>query len=187
MKKVIELSTLSPWQQRIELAKDVIASLEAERIISQSGCWVRVENPGVYSGFDSELAGNDEIQLQEIIKDKKCQVCALGALFIESVRKFDNFTLGDLSGGYSIDNDDITVYLDGLFDYDQLLLIEVAYERGSGGYDVRWDFRDEDRAVANNAVAFGRTISDDRERLVAIMKNIIANDGEFIPPVVTDG
>lgn len=187
MKKVIELSTLSEKQIRIMLAKDVIASLEAERLISRSGSWVRLETDRCDTDyFSSEIIADSDVELQELIKDKRCEVCALGALFIEGIRRFDNFTVEDLSDGYSIDNDDIGIYLEGIFDEDQLMLIEVAYERGHGGYNVRFDFHDDMLKQGERAVEFGLSIKDDRERLIAIMQNIIDNDGTFIPPEEKD-
>lgn len=186
MNTVEALPEIGSAQLRIALAKDVIASLETERIISKSGSWVQIESDESICGFNTSISGSDDTQIQDIINNKKCQVCALGALFIESIRRFDSLTIGDLEDGYSVGCYDITEYLDNIFDEYQLKLIEVAYERGDGGFSVRWDFRDkEDREEAERAIEFGKTIDDDRERLIAIMNNIIKNYGDFIPPKVT--
>ncbi len=67
--------------------------------------------------------------------------------------------------------------MSGVFDTNELDHIEQAFEMNTdtlAGHDDDED--DDDYTYAE----FGEAYDDDGERLVAIMENIIANDGTFL-------
>jgi hypothetical protein len=128
-----------------------------------------------------------------------CTACALGSLFVSAVRACNNYTIGDARNG-NMNAMDIKQYLAerlDMFTVYQLSLIETAFEcetYGNFGTAKQW-------SEATAAIAFGskypkykrvynkfegrhknvRSERNDDLRLKAIMKNIIANNGTFIP------
>jgi len=71
--------------------------------------------------------------------------------------------------------------LNKIFSKKQLQLIEVYFEKGDGwfgeaGYTGNYIGED-----SRHVEYFNEAYPDDDERLVEIMKNIVANDGTFVP------
>jgi hypothetical protein len=66
------------------------------------------------------------------------------------------------------------------FEEQQLAAVECAFEMRDDLGDFR-DTLDNDPVTLDRAIAFGKRHRSDRSRLIAILKNIIANDGEFVP------
>lgn len=123
---------------------------------------------------------------------KDCKVCAIGACFLSYVRLYNNVTLGQLVGGYDTIKDDffdveyynIDHELAKVFSQRQLCLIETAFECGYIHFRVDdEDYKDlcHDSNEFSAAISFGEKYSVPKKRLMAIVKNIIKNNGEFIP------
>jgi hypothetical protein len=101
-----------------------------------------------------------------------CRVCAKGALFLSTVRRYNKASVKDVM----CDNMETA---EKMFGKHQFNLIEAAFEQ--------WDFTIPDtheeehgRPVPYEVQAFGNKYEDDTDRLVAILKNIIKNKGNFI-------
>lgn len=162
---------------RVKIAEDVIASIKASKLIPDTGNWVYVK-------LTDE---KPETQLQDIVNNKSCTVCALGALFVEAVRIKDELLVQELSYGNtcnSLSLRDVQAYLKDIFTHEQLMLIEMAYEYNHGNYHPT-DLESDKVDMGLRAVAFGLKYnlrdSSNEERMIAIMQNIIDNNGEFIP------
>jgi plasmid maintenance system antidote protein VapI len=182
-------AALSPEGKRVAIARDVLASLAAEKVIALTGTYIDTlgEGPGFFSLPSSEDA---QVWLEDA---PTCTTCALGAMMLSCVRKANNATIGMLRG-----RSNITARLAVHFDRRQLDLIETAFEQSihvwmnsQDDYD-RWPDQSELRVARDMfgqylRVArdmFGQDLARDYtsdERLTIIMQNIIRNKGTFVP------
>jgi hypothetical protein len=151
---------LTPKQFRIKLAKDVIAQIKAKKYIP-SHCYTQLNRPD-YSNGDKSA--------KEVINEKtsKCEVCGIGALVTSHIRFNNECSLWEYDALNQIIIHEI---LSPYFSEEQLWLIESAYERCA----------EDCLSVSHQAARFyGDEYEEASNRLVAIMKNIIENDGKFI-------
>lgn len=167
-------------QQRIIVARDVIAQLKAEKY-NAAHCYLDIT-------FKDGAKVKESDQLQcSMSKVASCDVCAKGAIFLSTVRKSDNFQIGDASVntdydsdriiGICLDHDEVVETASNVFSERQLDLIECAFEQShvlSEGSDLPSD-------VVDAAVTFGSDYCLDSVRLIAICQNIIDNEGIFNP------
>ena len=174
----------SPEQKRMLIAKDVIEQIKAKRFKPTSGTWVRPKmKNGAYLGVEEKFDGDESVR--ELFIGKKipaCDCCALGAMFMScttyndgtSVEAFEreidwefeeHVLKGKLSNG-----------LNSFFSVEQLRLIETAFEGGDGAF-----MAEDDDKEAQKAASWYDAMSGDDKRMVAIMENIIANNGTFVP------
>ncbi len=163
----------SKAEKRVEIAKDVLAQLRAEKIVASQG---------TYCFLDADIQGTEE--LREEVKGARCEVCALGALFMGDIRKNDKCKGVDVGLGlepdgfvnHYIDERAMRDRLGKLFSVKQTALIECAFEKG---IDPTNSLSENEYATAT---AFGNRYEDSSERLRVIMRNIIRNDGQFKLP-----
>lgn len=171
-----EFKKATKSQKRVMIAQDVLAQLKAKRYIPESGVWVEPR-------YKSGKMGNEEESVQKLFAEKnitKCNVCALGAMFMSCTNMNNNTTVDDLDdectgmlGDLISDNYKLSNGLNRIFTYQQLALIETYFENGDGYFqhqDIDYDHLDK----------FSVTYNED-ERLEQIMKNIIENQGTFKP------
>jgi hypothetical protein len=179
VKKNAEFKRATPAEKRVMIAKDVIAALKQKTIYSQSGTWCSTRGPI----FDDETLETYEkvydTQISSVIKDVSCDVCALGALFVCGVRRFNKITFGKLSEEVfsgaeegSFAQEHLEYFLKGYFSESQLSLIEIAFEKGYGGY-----FADDPKELLAKKMFKGTA----KNRMIGIMNNIIKNKGKFVP------
>lgn len=167
-------------EKRVQIAKDVIAQLDTKRLRAFEGVYVRGRGGSSNLKIDPEVFLLDETLDTEVrdLLAPQCDVCAKGGLFVAAVDRFDKLKLGDdlcpigNHGGCS----DPVEYLTGFFEYNQLELIEYAFERGGAG-DIVCGHEDMFKA----AEKFGRKFRSDDARMRAIMKNVIKHNGTFKP------
>lgn len=96
------------------------------------------------------------------------QVCALGACFLSHVDQFNKLKVDPYWDG-RLGRATITQQLSDVFTTQQMAMIEDAFEQESR------------RSDTVEALFFGNSFEDDKERLKAIMKNIIKNAGVLVP------
>jgi hypothetical protein len=185
---IAELTTQQ--QVRVAAAKDVLERLANRRAPLMA-------EQGTYTAVNS-------------VTHKICKVCAVGALFLGSIecRLFTRIREGEVLKGeyedaleYGLINDRLMQnVVEKVFDQKQLGLIEAAFEtelRGVYGdqsingedasrietYDREDLLEGDDLAFFHqlqDAVHWGKRFDDDDDRLEAIMKNIVANEGDFV-------
>lgn len=149
----------TPPQRRVLIAKDALAQIMAGRFDPVSGLWTDVIRRQGVCDFEP---------LQPILLQKgtQCKCCGVGSLFLSYVRLNNSATLND--GDDFTDIERVTNW-----PHDNLRLIELAFESGRG------------RCLANNSQenkAASFQYGEPHEcRLVAILKNIIKNNGTFKP------
>lgn len=163
---------------RIEVARDVIAATKATenslKVKSGYGYIRSVDtNKGELDHIDSKVTAK---RLMET-----CTVCAQGALLLCLVAKNNDFSFWNANNDLdcvNIRHEPIMQRLSQVWDTTQLDMIEIAFETS---HEAAYGRRSYTRVVARRAAAFGAKHSYDVNRLHAIMKNIIENNGEFIP------
>jgi hypothetical protein len=174
-------------EKRVTLAKDVILQLELQRLIAYSGDYIC----GLNLTFDEngKLIKND-VELQSILPTQTCRVCAKGAFFIADIMRRDKMKISEAKHG--IGNEKIVRRLSDIFTRNQLDLIETAFEK-SVIYEENETLMEEKvikstgdvdyiyTPLAKKAISFGKKYKDTTNRMIAIMNNIIKNNGEFKP------
>ncbi len=196
-------SAATAAEKRVLVAKDVIAQIKLKRVVPASGVWI---DPKRYEPLN--LVGDETVAAQSIQRDlltgelDRCSCCALGAVFVSCTLFNNQTTVKDLDNarfglGDSVEEDEkLSNGMNRVFSRAQLALIEQAFESGHGqfgldlGADEDVDSVDlgDDEAVDSVVPAATRKLllwqkkyPDDKDRLIAIMKNIIENNGTFKP------
>lgn len=143
---------MTPEQKRVHIAQDTMQQI-------QKG-WITVQR-GTYLDWD----GGDDYEPGE-----ECRACALGSIFAACIARPELKLKAE--PGYEGDDNEQRVALSPYFSEEQLMLIESAFEMDDFTYgDDGWE----------DAVDFGRMFNNDKDRLLAILQNIIDNNGEFVP------
>lgn len=159
------LAEMTPGQRRVEVAKDALAQLKAEKIVAMGNLYLR----------DEEGQFIDEAITQEMVDAMpRCMACAVGTFFVTCVRKYDALAPDVVLD--SMYDEGMREYLTPFFDRKQLAQIEYAFERG---YTSERGLLSEEEL--ETAQAFGSRFETDHSRLIAILNNIIENGREFIP------
>lgn len=185
-------SRLNAAEKRIALAKDVIKQLNAEKLIAKSSNgYAKLKIPGIFSY--QEKSFENKIQLQTLLKEDdkiKCTVCGIGSIFICDIMNRDKYSISHSGELSRVDDEDIYLRLK-IFPILQLNLIETAFEKRVvndrtdklNSYEFKniYSLNFIPTKLGKRAIDFGRKFKRDKDRLIAIMENIIKNKGEFKP------
>lgn len=192
-----ELLLLPVEQQRVEIARDVLALMEANKISATHGSYMNSELPWekLLSIEEQATLFRDFFNDNAIITEKdandetysfpSCEVCAIGAVFIAAVDKFNSLSCSDLDLTDPSD-EEMVPYLKPWFSRYQLRLIEAAFEaKWCAGTHTRPE-SEKGRLEVLRAEGFGHDPEIGRNpmgeaRMKKIMLNIIANNGTFVP------
>lgn len=153
---------LTKAEKRVVIARDVIAQLDLKRLKARHNTYVDLV------GSPAEIQ-SDSVQVCDLTVGRKCEVCALGAMFVTAVERADRLTVADTSHGWGygelegIGGEDCYHYLSRFFSHGQLALIENAFE----GF---------------NENAFAAVARSPSARMRLVMQNIIDNGGKFVMP-----
>lgn len=166
MAKKINFDKLPIAGQRMIIAKDLIARLDAKKFVASGGYFQSTQV------FKQEIE-NDSVQLKKVFTGKKCRGCQIGGLFAAALDRCNALKLSDLE--YSdrvrvglVDSGDLRTYLTRWFTRRTLEQVECAFEGWENDtYDL--DFR-----------PFGDRFERE-QRMRLICKNIIKNKGQFKP------
>jgi hypothetical protein len=159
-----EFKKLGRREKAITVAHDVIAQ-------------IRLKNMNITEGSYLELGDDLNLDMNAPAKEniceigKACYVCAKGALFLATIGRANKATVQDvLNAGESIMVH--RMVRERIFTQKQLDLIEYAFEVwGADSFDP----------VEVSAYQFGLDFESPDHRLVAIMLNVIRNNGTFKP------
>jgi hypothetical protein len=164
----------------LEIAKDVVRTIKNFKSVEQ-GIYLLIKRTPIGIG-QFNYTNSAQGHMHQIIPN--CEVCALGACFTSYITTNNNVTVGDLfkttisnTDMYATSYEFIRSKLDTVFSKDQLDLIEYAFEQGHVDYYSRVSYD----PIYQKAEAFGNRFQHARMRLMAIMKNIVSNDGWFKP------
>lgn len=156
---------------RVAIAKDVLARLD--QMFIQTGRYIAVVN--------NRFRVSPGQELQPIVDqlEANCRVCALGGMLLSFIRLFDKIKSDDIESNLFNCATPTEVYepLSEVFEDEQLVLIEAAFEKRDG-LPSMYNYTE---GFLRPAVKFGYQYDDPKDRLKAIMENIVENDGEFKP------
>lgn len=169
--------------QRVRIARDVIDQLTTRKIRAKTGVYLSL-------GRIEDVVDFDDKSVQEVLEKTKCEACALGSLFVASVRikngllaseSLDETTIYVQDGSNSryedivtCDNSVMRERLAEYFDDEQVDLIESAFETADMGDD-------DNLEQIEDAIAFGQKHINPTRRMKAIMQNIVDHRGTFTP------
>lgn len=163
--------------EQVVIAKDVLRHLDARLIVAEPGIWIDF-------GLDTDHPGTVD-DLKKRAFDSYCKVCADGALFVAyMLREYDR---GEVSQNIKLGwrcAAEIEKALKGLFSRDQLILIDVAFEKGCGYFNYK-HFSSEDRGK-NLDTAFQGQLDLARDFCEAIDEEVVGNDDLKATGVVTN-
>jgi len=165
-------------EKRKQIAQDVINNINSK--------WIK---PTTEKYFAAKIKNKFEenIELNKILKDNvtNCEVCAIGAIFVAALDRHDKLKFKQADLAYkgvklntlvSDDPDWMFKYLRRWFSKKQLRLMEYAFE---GSLFDDWNYKPNELKATK---AFYIKHRSAKSRAIAIMENVIANDGKFIPP-----
>ena len=169
---------LTNAEKRVAIAEDVLENLD--RLIVRTGNYICGTLP-------EEVNPKDNAQEKVKAIQAYCTVCALGACLLSHVRLWDRVMMGEIVGTYptqylNVRYADTTAPLKRYFTQRQLNLIESAFEVRP----LNKEYAASDEEIAQ-AMFFGRGYTGksydiiSKNRLKAIMKNIVKNEGAFVP------
>jgi hypothetical protein len=167
--------------QRVAVAKDVIKQINAQFLIAKKGVYLQA---GIKAEEIDPSVKLDKFFDELKTKGQPCTVCGIGACFVSLVNlgnsvnaksSFSDISCNDISG---INDDFMRPKLRKVFTPRQLTLIECAFERESHFGD---DYADVPYKTKDEACDFGYLYPNASDRLIAIMQNIIDNEGFFRP------
>ena len=159
-----QFKNLSIKQKRVAIAQDVIDRIFAELLSGKTGNLFSNSTAWHFDGHD----------LQGYFNSRKCEACAKGALICSWVGNFNSYNnLGaftyELESYIGQEDRRYPKELIEIFGYEMLGLIEIAFEGVGNSWNVL-NIRDDRDEV-------DQTYFED---LYGIMRNIVANDGEFV-------
>lgn len=190
-------AAMTPERKRMTLARDVIKWLIGGKLKPAGD--ERTGGSMYLNVYDAQqLRISDEVLRTSGVNGFNCTACAVGGL-IAAASYRNVCQLYNEAGDYlpvGPGNDPTAVTLGkelekAGFSVPQVLLIEQAYELGAGipdpskEYDSGFGtFPDGPRCTEQEvkaARAFGAKHKDRQDRMMAIMQNIIDNNGTFVP------
>ena len=185
-------------EKRVEIAKDVLKQIKANKYSPTYGVWLMDTDGNVVNNFISRVRYKDCDATVDLKKDVVCQlngrcdVCALGSLFVSAIDKFNHTKLSPncCMNFNEHKNSDYNPLLKW-FSAKQLLLIESTFENCCGAWRGNTYF-----VLSNNKMMYWNYVvipairdycnkyQDETSRLKAIMNNIVRNKGTFVLPGV---
>lgn len=188
-------------EMRVAVAKDVIKMVKDGQITAERGSYFesnfQLHPIGRLKRFFKNIFFNRMMERAEgdllasaslkdaipsMLSEASCQVCARGAAFLAYVKRFNKVKIGQFFDSDGNVNDDKSRIISKrksreLFGAKNVQFIEVAFE----GDPRRCPSNRLRMAEKVRAVQFYEAIPGGDDRLIAIMKNIIANEGTFKP------
>jgi hypothetical protein len=154
--------------ERVVIAKDVIKQIAAGRLVARHNIYFQAE----------DVENTPSAQLCDLLRGKTCIVCAKGAVFVAMLDRFNEITLLD-SGGYisTLSEDDPT----GELSFGGGSIKSYVCELFGSGMLNEIEYYFEGSSFTVNADRFYGSYANAEERPSAIMRNIIANGGDFKP------
>jgi len=151
-------------EMAVTIAKDVLLQLKVGKLKSQRGTYINIP-------YSIHVNPRDDFREQfNSRRIKYCEVCALGALLIGYVDIHNEMSVEEIEKKRQYG---ITETLHNVFSTEQLTLIERVFEGWGGGLSRMERIRDRKIAL------FKEKYKLSHDRLIAIMRNIIRNKGEF--------
>jgi hypothetical protein len=159
------MKKLTKSQMRVAIAKDALAQLRAEKYVATKN--VYIDDTLLHDLYAISKQEGDVSAHPFLNNLKSCKVCAKGAIYLSTVRNFNDVTLVGF-------NDSCVDKANSIFGEKNLFRIESAFER--------WKKEDKKGRETNSKLNnFINKYPDKDVRLEKILLNIIRNKGVFKP------
>ncbi len=180
MKKFKDLTVK---QQRVRIIKDAIAQIYAKNFKIATGNYLKFPVKST-----TDYLPDDEESIQQTLKERKCECCAKGAVFAACVLNVNKVYGDDDFNGEEFQKNKLKKWFKEL----ELDMMETAFElrvcenstgklqAQTGGEDYWDDPEWEDTKLAKQCIKFGKKYKSPKNRLLAILDNILDN-GTFKP------
>jgi len=169
-------------ERRVEIAKDALAQLLAEKYKATTGTYTRLNDDFIDEIYDLDF--NQEDAKKYLLKlNPNCEVCAKGAIFLSTIRKENNTTLAQLLKGKEYIEENAAK----IFGKENLDRMEAVFE---GWFYYTDDSEDREyTSIRQYYNTFDKEVYDfynkyessSTDRLKAILENVIKNRGIFKP------
>ncbi len=168
-----KFNKLSASGKRITVAKDVIDRVKFGQIIPKKGDFM-----GDYSAIVNGKKCNDIVEESPLKNaSMECHACGKGGLFLSYLGITEEVNLSYFNTFISAKlNSDAMIMLSKIFSLKQLTLIETAFE----GRSFTWNVTLKNSEIST-CFQFKKKYYLEKDRLIAICKNIIKNNGTFKP------
>lgn len=168
-----KFESLPASQKRVVLAKDILKYIKVKVI---------TPNAGYYIDISKTKTPSDKQVQENFHKVKNCVVCEMGALLLAIVKYRNQATFSDLNNIRVNCHDPMWDKLKGIFSAQQMYEMECCFEGTSGWASARVGIRfgaiNYDKRIYS---LYLKKFPTDKTRMIAIMKNIIRNNGVFKP------
>jgi hypothetical protein len=157
-------------KERVTIAKKALEELEQKWIVATFGEYFTA--PDLLDAEPGE-------KMVDVLNDKTCEVCAIGAILVGAIDTFDSVRVDDLMSLGMLRLENAFGYLGKWFSRSQLRLMEVAFEGGavSDGFSC---LTQEEREKGEEF--FSKYHKRGGKFLLRkILQNIVDNDGTFTP------
>ena len=153
------------------MTKKQLKKLVAKDVLKWIGTRIK-PNAGLYISTDDFIPG--DTNAKEALCDEECQVCAMGAIALSLVDRFNKLSIAEL---YRVSKSHRSAFMNKAFSPKELYTIEVFFECSSpNSIEIQHDIYNKYFMFLDNI--FER--KSDEERMIAIFK-YIAKTGEFEP------
>lgn len=182
IQKLIEANNLifksaSSAEKRVLVAKDVLKQINSGKYNAQQMCYVKFSNININEDDPKEIS----LQNKLLENTTKCKCCAIGGLMLSAIRYTNNVNINkdifnnkneyhalDYNGSdKDISSKQATNNIKKIFSNKELRKIEDWFEDFESNMGDKWN-----------------SLSP-KQRLIKIMKNIIDNNGKFLPSKLT--
>lgn len=182
--KVIPFNKLSPSQKRIAIAKDVLQQLKTKKYTAQNSAYikdVKMLDGATITDYDDSRFWDIQEKFEKI---KNCKVCALGACLMSATKFVNKLKFNNVLSVFELKrSENVKSIFTEIFSSEQILLIETAFESDNGDmkYGKEALHKNIDTEDIHKCNKFYSKYKKDESRMIAIMKNIITNNGIFKP------
>lgn len=172
-------------EKRVVIAQDCIARIKLNQLNAKRGRFIDDGDLNVVRGknYNDDLLDNNDIEVCSV-KEKfntlpTCSACAKGSLFLTYVGRVNSFNTNEFNlSNNNETTDNAHKKLLEIFSLEQLALIETAFE---GIQFIDEDFAGNLIEIPHSKVIkFNKKYEIPNDRMIAICKNIIKNNGTFI-------
>ncbi len=174
---------------RILICYDALLQLRQKKVRARKGKYVVVKKKNAGDSWTPTINLKNKLnqQIDSVLDKQQCEACALGTLFISRARIFNQIKVGDIPNfqygeiTFDASQSSLTLFKDlqSYFSSEQLSLIESCFEGEPIGIAGQTSCYNNDiRGISERYLNKYKTAES---RLIAILKNIIKNNGLFIP------
>lgn len=172
----IKFEGLTKPEKAVFIAKDVIRQINTHKITARSGAYI--ESKTLPKGiWEKDIKANYS-------RIQNCTVCAMGACVLAITKQVNKLKFEDINMNFTrYSANPLRKMLSSVFSPTQLFLIEQAFEGTDSSNDRvgRYMGAKLTYTQIDKCNLYKYKFQDQNERLKEIMKNIITNNGKFIP------